>query len=131
MRLLLDTHIALWATFDDERLSQKARELIVHPKNEIWVSAVSVWEIAIKSSLGKLPVAMSAAQAEAVFRLSGYQLLPVEARHVVMVETLPTFADHKDPFDRMLVSQALSEAMVLLTADARLPQYGETRVVSA
>jgi PIN domain nuclease of toxin-antitoxin system len=74
---------------------------------------------------------MSAAQAEAIFRLSGYQLLPVEARHAVMVETLPTFADHKDPFDRMLVSQALSEAMVLLTADARLPQYGETRVVSA
>ncbi|MDF3838603.1 type II toxin-antitoxin system VapC family toxin [Cupriavidus basilensis] len=131
MRLLLDTHIALWACFDDERLSPLARELIETPSNEIWVSAVSLWEIAIKRSLGKLPAAITAAQAGAVFRLSGYQILSVEARHALLVETLPTFANHKDPFDRMLIAQVMGESMVLLTEDRLLPQYGPTYVISA
>ncbi len=131
MRLLLDTHIALWACFDDERLSPLARELIETPSNEIWVSAVSLWEIAIKSSLGKLPAAITAAQAGAVFRLSGYQILSVEGQHALLVETLPTFANHKDPFDRMLIAQVMGESMVLLTEDRLLPQYGPTYVISA
>ncbi|GAB7542485.1 type II toxin-antitoxin system VapC family toxin [Cupriavidus sp. CuC1] len=131
MKLLLDTHIALWASFDDERLSPQARGLIQAPTNEIWVSAASIWEIAIKSSLGKLPAAITAAQAAVAFRLSGYQLLPVEAKHALLVEGLPTFANHKDPFDRMLIAQVMSEAMVLLTEDALLAQYGKTYVLSA
>lgn len=128
MNLLLDTHIALWAVLDDEQVSGKARSLILDPGNDIYVSAASIWEIAIKRSLGKLPIDLSAAQLEALFRRSGFQMLSIQPGHAAAVEQLPVRDDHKDPFDRLLVAQASSEPMVLLTQDAHLAAYGDTVV---
>ncbi|HVY33990.1 MAG TPA: type II toxin-antitoxin system VapC family toxin [Caulobacteraceae bacterium] len=126
MRLLLDTHIALWALVDDSRLPQRATELITDPANTIAVSAASVWEIALKHALGRGgPNAMPLSGREAMtyFAQAGYDLLPISPEHAAAVETLPSL--HADPFDRMLVAQALAEPMRLLTHDAVLARYGD------
>ena len=120
MRLLLDTHIFLWTVADDARLHRNARHLI-EQADEVFVSAVSIWEIAIKVRLGKLnadPARLVDAIAD-----SGFMELPVTARHGAVVAGLPLH--HNDPFDRLLVAQAISEPMYLLTADALLPPYSD------
>ena len=124
MNLLLDTHIALWAITDSPKLSQKARELIESPKTTIWISVASLWEIAIKYSLGRGDMPISSQQALSYFRESGYRFLAVEAEHAVAVEELPTH--HKDPFDRILVAQALVEPMRLMTHDSLVALYSDT-----
>jgi PIN domain nuclease of toxin-antitoxin system len=123
MRLLLDTHIALWALLDDPRLGNEARALLIEPENSLTVSAVSVWEIAIKHSLQRGDMPVSGAQALQFFIEAGYGLLPVTATHAAAVEGLPSL--HADPFDRLLVAQALSEPMRLVTRDATVARYGE------
>ena len=127
MKLLLDTHIALWAVSDDPRLSPKARELIATPRNLIWVSAVSIWEIAIKHSLGRGDMPISGAEALEYFRQSGYRMLPVSPEHAAAVETLP--AHHQDPFDRLLVAQSLAEPLRLLTHDAAVARYSDAIIL--
>lgn len=127
MRLLLDTHIALWAIVDDPRLPPAARDLIADLDNDVFVSAVSVWEIAIKHSLARgsqndMPV--SAADALSFFRQSGYRLLPITADHAAAVALLPPV--HADPFDRMIVAQALAEPLRLVTHDGILAAYSDT-----
>ncbi len=124
MNLLLDTHIALWAITDSPKLSQKARELIESPKTTIWISVASLWEIAIKYSLGRGDMPISSQQALSYFRESGYRFLAVEAEHAVAVEELPTH--HQDPFDRILVAQALVEPMRLMTHDSLVALYSDT-----
>ena len=124
MNLLLDTHVALWAIADSPRLSARARELIQSPTAQVWVSTVSVWEIAIKHGLGRGDMPVSGQEALQYFREAGYRLLAVEAEHAVAVEALP--AHHHDPFDRMLAAQALTEPMRLLTHDAVLASYSDT-----
>ncbi|MEQ1695035.1 MAG: type II toxin-antitoxin system VapC family toxin [Hyphomicrobiaceae bacterium] len=124
MRLLLDTHIALWALLDDPRLSREARALILDPSNTVTVSVVSVWEITIKHALargqaGAMPMPGSAALG--FFRVAGYEILPLTAAHAVAIETLPAF--HSDPFDRLLVAQAHVESLRLLTADRQVASY--------
>lgn len=122
MRLLLDTHVALWAIADDSRLSAAARLLIETSTNEVLVSAVSVWEIAIKHALGRGDMPISAAQALAFFQQAGFSLLAVSAAHAAAVEALP--AIHADPFDRLLVAQAFHEPLRLLTHDVTVARYG-------
>ena len=100
MRLLLDTHVALWAISDDSRLPQPARDLIADPASSITVSAASIWEISIKHSLGRGNMPISGADALLYFQRSGYSLLGVSAHHAAAVEQLP--AHHADPFDRIL-----------------------------
>ncbi len=124
MNLLLDTHVALWAITDNPKLSQKARDLIASPKTNVWVSAANVWEIAIKHSLGRGDMPVSGRDAMRYFQESGYRFLPVEAEHAVAVEELP--AHHQDPFDRILVAQALVEPMRLLTHDPLVALYSDT-----
>lgn len=124
MRLLLDTHVALWTLTDDPRLTAEARALILDPANEICVSAVTLWEIAIKHGLGRegagaMPV--SAQEAQFLFNASGYSLIPITPGQAVMVETLPPI--HADPFDRLLVAQGLTEGLVLVTHDAKVAAY--------
>jgi PIN domain nuclease of toxin-antitoxin system len=126
VRLLLDTHVALWAITDSPRLSAAARSLILEPANEVWVSAVSVWEIAIKHGLGCGDMPVSGEQALAWFRQAGYRLLPIAPEHAAAVGSLPPL--HADPFDRLLVVQALIEPFRLLTADDTVARYGETIV---
>lgn len=124
MRLLLDTHVALWAVVDDRRLTAAAAALIADPANEVFVSAASVWEIAIKHALRREgPSAMPIGGAEALgyFREAGYGLLPVTAAHAAAVEALPPH--HADPFDRLLAAQAMTEPMRLMTHDRILVRY--------
>ncbi len=127
MNLLLDTHIALWAITDDPKLSQLARGLIAAPDNVVWVSAASVWEIAIKRALGRGDMPISSQQALEFFKQSGYRILPIDAVHATVVEDLP--AHHQDPFDRILVAQALSEPMRLITHDAKVALYSDTVIL--
>ncbi len=130
MRLLLDTHIALWAIVDDPRLPSMARGLIRDASNEVYISAASVWEIAIKYSLARgrpndMPLSGSAALG--FFRQSGYRLLDITAAHAASVGNLP--AHHADPFDRVLVAQALTEPLRLVTHDRVVGGYSDTIIV--
>ena len=124
MNLLLDTHVALWAITDSPRLTAQARELIELPRATVWVSAATVWEIAIKHSLGRGDMPVSGQEALGYFRQSGYRLLAIEPEHAAAAEPLP--AHHADPFDRILVAQALTEPMRLLTHNATVARYLDT-----
>lgn len=121
MRLLLDTHIALWAIADSPRLPARERALILDPGNDVVVSAASVWEIAIKHALGRGDMPLSGAQAVEYFSQAGYEWLPVLPGHAAAIGNLP--AHHADPFDRLLIAQALTEPLRLLTHDAVLARY--------
>lgn len=124
MNLLLDTHVALWAITDSPKLPQNARELIESPKTAIWVSTASVWEIAIKYALGRGDMPVSSRDAVRYFRESGYRLLAIEAEHALALEDLA--AHHQDPFDRILVAQALIEPMRLMTHDPLVALYSDS-----
>jgi len=126
MNLLLDTHIALWAIIDSPRLTPQARELLLAPHAQLWVSAASIWEISIKHALGRGDMPISGREALDWFRRSGYRLLPIEPEHMVEVEALP--AHHHDPFDRILIAQALIEPMRLLTHDTQIAAYSQAFV---
>lgn len=127
MNLLLDTHVALWAVTGHKRLSTRAHDLVVDPVNSISVSVVSLWEIAIKHALSRqseTAISLSARRAAEAFMLAGYNMLSVSPSHVLAVEGLPPH--HTDPFDRLLVAQAMSEPMRLLTHDAQVAHYSDT-----
>jgi PIN domain nuclease of toxin-antitoxin system len=124
LNLLLDTHVALWAITDNPNLSAQARDLILAPRSAVWVSAVSVWEIAIKHGLGRGDMPVSGQNALRYFRQAGYRFLVLELEHAAAVETLPDH--HQDPFDRLLVAQALVEPMRLLTHDTTVARYSDT-----
>lgn len=123
MRLLLDTHILLWAASAPHRLPGTFRERIESPDNEVLFSAASIWELAIKSGLGRIALPMPV---EAFFQSledHGFRELPMTAMHAAGVEHLPDH--HRDPFDRLLVAQAIAEPARLLTADRALASYSE------
>ena len=130
MKLLLDTHIALWAIADSPRLSAKARDLIDNAENDVVVSAATIWEIAIKHALargGPNDMPISGQEALGYFREAGFVLLEVAAAHAAAVETLPLL--NADPFDRLLVAQALLEPLRLLTHDSRVAAYSDLAIV--
>ena len=123
MRLLLDTHILLWAIDQPARLDLATRDLLQDPENEVMFSAASIWEIAIKTGRGR-PDFMIRPQTilQAAVR-SGFEELPVDARAAACVADLPPY--HRDPFDRLLVAQAMEGPLRLLTADPALARYSE------
>jgi PIN domain nuclease of toxin-antitoxin system len=121
MKLLLDTHVLLWAAGLPERLSVAARRLIEDPDNELMFSAASIWEIAIKNGLGRDDFSADARLVRRGLLDNGYSELPVGSEHAVEIDALPTL--HKDPFDRILIAQALVEGITLVTADAIVAQY--------
>jgi PIN domain nuclease of toxin-antitoxin system len=122
MRLLVDTHLLLWSVAASRRLPAAARELLRDPANIVLFSAASVWEIAIKSALRRRDFRVDLPRLLGAFTDSGFAELPVSAEHAALVATLPDL--HKDPFDRLLVAQALAEPAVLLTNDSQLEAYG-------
>lgn len=127
MRLLLDTHTLLWFLWGDPQISASARALIEDEANEKFVSVASLWEIAIKVSLGKLTLAKPFGEyMREQIDLNGFQILPIRFEHTIQVVSLPFH--HRDPFDRLLVSQCLAEAMSLLSIDAALDNYGISRL---
>lgn len=122
MRLLLDTHVAIWALTEPRRIPQPIFDVMGDMSNSVWVSAVSVWEIAIKHRLKRADSPPFSGQ-EAIrhFENSGYALLDVAARHAAFVERLPPL--HGDPFDRLMLAQAVLENMQFVTYDRYLSRY--------
>ncbi len=127
MRLLLDTHIALWAVTDSPRLPETARSAILAPQNEVWISAASIWEISIKHALGRGGMPISGTEAVHWFAVSGYRDLPITSTHAAAVDALP--AIHRDPFDRILIAQAQTEPLRLVTHDDVIAQYSDVVMV--
>lgn len=121
MNFLLDTHFLLWVPADDARISAAARRLLSDPANQFFFSVVSLWEIAIKRSTGKLDRDIDPKVIRRQLLQNGYQEMPVLGQHVLTVELLPWI--HKDPFDRLLVAQATVEGITLMTADTTLARY--------
>jgi len=122
VKLLLDTHILLWSVSQSKRLSPAARNLIKDPDNELFFSAVSLWEIAIKKALGREDFRVEVGLLRRNLLENGYTELSITGQHAVSVDGLPRL--HKDPFDRLLLAQAHSESITLVTADAQLARYG-------
>lgn len=125
MRVLLDTHIALWAVVGSRRLAPRAKELIL-AADDVFVSGASLWEIAIKHALGRGDMPISSTQAQQAFSDAGYALLDIRPSHALAVERLLPI--HGDPFDRMLVAQALVEPITLITRDALVASYSSAIV---
>lgn len=121
MKLLLDTHAFMWWDSNPANLSAAAYQAICEPANEVWFSPVSIWEVQIKNALGKLPLRDSLAQIVVDQLAHGMRELPVESRHALALELLPSA--HKDPFDRMLAAQSIAEQMVLVSSDAVFGHY--------
>ncbi len=127
MRLLLDTHVFLWFVLNDAKLTLKAKTLIEDPSNDILISPASYWEIAIKVSHKKLN--LFATYDDFMRRgIAGndFDILPIEPKHTAIVATLPFH--HKDPFDRLLIAQALAEGIPLVSTDAAIDPYGVQRL---
>lgn len=121
MKLLLDTHLLLWAAGSPGKLPEAARQLLEDPQNELLFSAASLWEIAVKRGLGRADFQVDARVLRRGLLDNGYQELAITSEHAVFIDSLPSM--HKDPFDRMLVAQATVEGIVLLTADVVVAQY--------
>ncbi|MCC7006007.1 MAG: type II toxin-antitoxin system VapC family toxin [Ottowia sp.] len=121
MRYLLDTHVLLWAAGQHDRLSAAAQALLNDQQNQLFFSSASIWEVVIKRALGRSDFVADPRLLRHGLLNNGYTELPVTSEHALMVETLPPL--HKDPFDRMLVGQAMAEPMKLITADGVLAQY--------
>jgi PIN domain nuclease of toxin-antitoxin system len=129
MRILVDTHLLLWAAARSRRLPKDARRLLENRRNDVHYSAASLWEIAIKLGLERRDFKVDLARLRPALSEMGFLELPVTGAHAERLATLPLV--HKDPFDRMLVAQCLSELLVLLTNDEVLAGYGEVvKVVS-
>jgi len=121
MKLLLDTHVLLWAAGLPDQLPPAARALLEDPDSELIFSAASLWEIAIKRSLGRADFQVDARVLRRGLLDNGYLELPITSEHAVFIDSLP--AIHKDPFDRILIAQATVEGITLLTADVQIAQY--------
>lgn len=132
MRMLIDTHIAVWAVLNDPKLPQKAKDMLLDEDNEIFYSTASVWEITIKHMLHPDKLRMSGSLLEKGCEDNGYIVLPVFNQHVSALETLkrPENAPkHNDPFDRILVAQAKAENLMFLTHDSLILYYGEPFII--
>jgi PIN domain nuclease of toxin-antitoxin system len=128
VNFLLDTHVLLWAAIWPERLSVQARELLAAPQNTLFYSAASLWEIAIKRGLGRSDFQVDARILRRALSEHGYNELQIGGEHAVAIDGLPPI--HKDPFDRLLIAQAIVEGIVLLTADPLVARYpGPVQVI--
>ena len=127
MRLLLDTHTFLWLDSTPEKLSEAALTVCNDPNNTLVLSVVSIWEIQIKTQINRLELNLPLREMVEVHQVdNGLQILPVELEHVYALQTLPM--RHNDPFDRLLIAQANTEQLTLLSADAQLADYEVARL---
>ncbi len=126
-RLLLDTHLVLWWLSDDPRLPRPVVDMVQAAEAEVFVSQASLWEMAIKVSLGRLAVDLPLLEKQ--LPAQGFRWLPIRNAHLLAVASLDAVAEHRDPFDRLLVCQSREEPMLLLTADRQLQRYGATVVL--
>lgn len=124
MKLLLDTHLALWWLTRAQRVPAGVRDLVENETDPVFISRVSLWEMAIKISLGKLEIDLP--RFILMAEMTGFEWLGTRNEHFLSVAALPLFEDHRDPFDRLLVAQSQTEPLVLLTSDTKLARYGST-----
>ena len=118
---LLDTHTAIWFLNGDEKISQTAKRVILNPSNRKFISIVSVWEISIKISIGKLEFNDKATGFIQLAESNDITIIPIQVDHLTTLETLPMI--HRDPFDRLLIATALCEKMTIITADENITKY--------
>lgn len=133
MKVLMDSHIVIWAISDDARFSREAREIITDRKNDVYYSAASVWEIAIKHIVHPDKVIVNAERMVEWCEETGFKQLPVVGRHTFLLKTLQRDQNappHSDPFDRILLAQAKAENMKFLTHDSLIPYYNEECIIS-
>ncbi len=123
MNLLLDTHLLLWAAGEPERLSEKARDLLLDPANRLMFSSASIWEVGIKRNLGRADFNVDPRRLWRMLLANTYFELSVSSEHALVAGDLPAL--HKDPFDRILIAQARVEGLQLLTVDKAVEKYGE------
>jgi PIN domain nuclease of toxin-antitoxin system len=123
LNLLLDTHLLLWAASEPQRLSAKARTLLLDPGNQLIFSSASLWEISIKNGLDRSDFKVDPRRLWRMLLVNGYRELPVTSEHAVAVNELPLL--HRDPFDRILIAQARLEGLQLLTVDKIVAKYGD------
>ena len=127
MKLLIDSHIALWAITENPKLPHKVKSLLLTPSFEVFVSAATIWEVAIKHSVNRGNMPCSGSEARRFFIDAGYSLLAITDEHVVAIENLAPI--HADPFDRIIVAQALSESLRLITHDENVAKYSESIIL--
>lgn len=123
MNFILDTHLLLWTSTNDEKLPRAAKAIIADSQNVLWASVISFWEVAIKSAKRLPDFPYEVGELRTGLIANGYKELSVESSHVLTLRQMPML--HTDPFDRLLVAQAISEGFTFLTADRKLAQYGE------
>lgn len=123
MKLLLDTHILLWSAGQPDKLSEKARSLLLDSTNILFFSAASIWEIVIKRGLGRDDFKVDPLRLRKQLVINGYEEVTVSSDHALAVDILTGL--HKDPFDRILIAQARTEGMLLLTGDRQVAMYGD------
>lgn len=126
MKYLLDTHIILWAALDVKRLSRKAKTILENPENVLYFSPISLWEVSIKHAKHPQQMAITSERAKDLALKMGFIELPVRSRHGVDIANLPDI--HSDPFDRMLITQARSDGLLLISHDEKVIVYGESVV---
>ena len=123
MNYLLDTHAFLWTIFESRRLSNRAKEVLLNPENSIYVSLITFWEISLKYSLGKLELEnISPEELPAVSREAGFETLPLSEKVVSSFHNLPRIS-HKDPFDRLIIWQAINNDFILISKDRQFSEY--------
>jgi len=126
MKYLLDTHTLIWATQDTKKLSKKAKNIIIDSSNEIYVSTVSFWEIALKTSINKFSFRdLDINDFPELSRKMGFKIIELNERDSITFHKLPKKKNHKDPFDRMLIWQAIASDFVLISKDKSIKQYKE------
>ncbi|MDE6936799.1 MAG: type II toxin-antitoxin system VapC family toxin [Lachnospiraceae bacterium] len=133
MKILIDTHIAIWAVLNDPKLPEKAKELLLDIENEILYSTASIWEITIKHMLHPEKLRMNGNILEKGCENNGYTVLPILNAHVSYLETLkraPNAPRHNDPFDRIMIAQAKAEKLMFLTHDSIIPYYEESFIIT-
>ena len=127
MNILLDTHVLIWLAMEPQKLSQQAKTILSNPNNTLFLSLVSIWEMQIKIQIGKLTLNVSLREViERQQQVNGLQILPIELAHIFALEVLPNH--HRDPFDRLLLAQALVAQIPILSIDAIFDRYPVPRL---
>ncbi len=127
MNYLIDTHLLLWAAYQPEKLSIKAKKILLHDENILMFSAASIWEVTIKAQIGRKDFKVNHRGFRRGLLDNGYEEIPINSFHTASIDQLPPI--HKDPFDRLLIAQAITEGITLLTSDSTLAPYSDSVVL--
>ena len=132
MKILIDTHIALWATMYSDRLSASGQRILLSPENEVFFSVISIWEVSLKHSIDPKNMEISSKEFRKLCLEAGFIEMPLEAKHVLGLETLiqkAGYSQHKDPFDRILLAQAQEEGMSFMTHDQKIATFDMDSII--